>query len=225
VHPYSESPLRSELQIMASADLARCRTALFYSGTDKAGLAFLFGQQDDPRTLEYDRRLPTGMLGRVGLFGTAEQIDPAVDARPRLSYLPQANRANICSSWIGVNDGSGQGGDRPGSSRDATGNVEEMDLWHVDLWGWELPGLAYRSRHLFDLNGTEGLVTWDERSPDAFWSTTPGLPDYEVVDGGLGVKAAVETPAWHQITLRRAAVERAWRIPRTLIQQGWVEAP
>jgi len=52
IHRYPESPLLSELGVLASTQGNQARTLAFYSPFDKAGLAFLSAQRDNPATAE-----------------------------------------------------------------------------------------------------------------------------------------------------------------------------
>jgi hypothetical protein len=185
-HPYPQSPLLSELGVLSSASAEQARTLAIYSPFDKAGLSFLAGQRDDPSTSGADTDLPTPMLGRVGPQGLG-----TLPGRDR--YTPAANRANVRAHQVGG------------------GEVFSTDFWHVDLFGWALPDVPYRSRFLFERNvikgGTEAQVA-------------QGI--LEDIRAGLFALNVVETPSWHQITIRPAAVQAAWNLPRLLIQQGHV---
>ncbi len=189
-HPYSQSPLLAELGLLAHADDQRCRTLLLRSQFDKAGLAFLLSQREDPQAP--GTLLPTGMLGRIGLAG---------NAAGRSAYSRAASRVKISEVWVGQQDGQ---------SPDASGT--STDFWHVDLFGWNLPTIPFRSRFLFDRNLPSGQVDESDFT-QRFLATARS---------GLEVSDITEAPAWNQLALPQGLVDRAWVHPRTLIQTGAV---
>jgi hypothetical protein len=194
LHPYPESPLLSELGVLASDQGQEARTVAMYSSFDKMGLTFLVAQRDNPATAALDTDLPTPMLGRVGLSGAT-----GAGALPNggVAYHPGAGRANIAARMVGGTDIN-------------TTDINATDFWHVDLFGWHLPDAPFRSRNIFARNvsnaGTEANV-----SGGTFRAT-------------WFAKGVAETPSWHQIRIRPAAFPAAWSLPRQLIQEGHVPA-
>lgn len=184
-HPYPQSPLLGELGVLSSASAGQARTLALFSPFDKAGLSFLAAQRDDPTSPAADIDLSTPMLGRVGPLG-AEAL-PADRAR----YEPAAGRANLRGHQVGGDD------------------VFSTDFWHVDLFGWSLPDVPFRSRHLFERNVSNANTE----------TRVAGTTD---VRAGLFARSVTRTPSWHQITIRPSAVQAAWTLPRQLIQQGHV---
>ena len=221
-HTMPESPLRNELGLLATVDPDKARTLMFYSGFDKAGLAFLYGQSDDPNSPAYDVDLPTAMLGRKGLFGSQGQRIGRTGEQ-RTGYVSMPNRANIWSAWIGINDQTQAGQTVPHPSL-PTGDIKQMDMWHVDLWGWSLPGVPFRSRHLFEKNQAHPITswhpTWDETGFLADGASSVSGP----LSGGLAAQSAtdVEVMPSLQIVLHDPVYKRAWKRPADLIRDGQV---
>jgi hypothetical protein len=195
-HPYPESPLIEEMAALASANPLQCRTFLAYSAFDKAGAAFLAAQRDNPHSDDLDYAKPTGMIGRRGIEGAG--------AENGAIYGRQSGRANIAAFQIGLNDGGAAGGEG------------ERDYWHVDLWGWALPDQPYRSRSLYGNNLPQSSFSGYEGQYDnAYW-----IVPAPVIAPGLEVKSIIEAPFWNQIALPAGLINRAWRLPKLLMQNG-----
>jgi hypothetical protein len=92
------------------------------------------------------------------------------------------------------------------------GSLEMTDFWHVDLWGWALPNVPYKSRNLFERN-MNGLPNEEGAHSSAGFSTAKG---------GWFSDTVTETSSWHQIYIRPNAVIKAWEYPRQLIKDGHV---
>jgi hypothetical protein len=186
-HPYPESPLLSEWEIMTSGNPTQARILTMYSPFDKAGLAFMVSQRDNPRSEDLDQDLQTPMLGRIGLLGAGP-----VDGR--IPYQIGQEQPMIAGKFI------------------SDGSLEMTDFWHVDLWGWALPNVPYKSRNLFERN-MNGLPNEEGAHSSAGFSTAKG---------GWFSDTVTETPSWHQIYIRPNAVIKAWEYPRQLIKDGHV---
>ena len=207
IHRYPESPIMSEMSILASADPLQCRTFMAYSSYDKAGIAFLSAQMDDPRSDPRDNSKQAQMLGRRGVELAGENKD--ADGKPTVRYKRDAGRANIAAYQIGLNDGS-------------AGAEGTRDYWHVDLWGWALPGQPYRSRNLYGNNLPQSSFTGYEGKPGTklLWV----LPS-DIIAPGLEAAAAIDVPFWNQIALPEALIDRAWRLPKQLVRDGFIPPP
>ena len=72
----------------------------------------------------------------------------------------------------------------------------------------------------FDMNGTLNMPVWYETR-----YIKPGSDAGGSTKGGIDSVMKLSAPPWHQIALREAAVERAWQLPKVLINQGWVTPP
>lgn len=200
-HPYPQSPLLSEMRVLASTEANQCRVFLAYSPFDKAGLAFLAGQRDDPKTEENKPTLPTGMLGRTGLGGTGLLVG-------RKSYQPAANQANIRAVHVG-GEGDPQG----------PGGVLAQDFWHVDLWGWALADQPYLSRSIYGNNIPDTTLNGDERD---YLNRALVVFSSEVIAPGWEINSIVSVPPWNQISIRQGAIDRAWDLPKKLFTVGTI---
>ncbi len=178
-----------------------CRILLAHSPFDKAGLAFLAVQRDNPHIDGIDSSRPTGMLGRTGTGGAGNVGDP--------KYLRGDNQPNIFQIHVGGN------GDPQGP-----GGVLAQDFWHVDLWGWTLPDQPYLSRSIYGNNLPESSISGDERNHDNHLWIFPS----PTMGPGLKVSSVVSVPPWNQITIRQQAIDRAWTSPRKLIANGQLKA-
>ena len=178
-----------------------------YSSYDKAGIAFLSAQMDDPRSDPRDNSKQAQMLGRRGVELAGENKD--ADGKPTVRYKRDAGRANIAAYQIGLNDGS-------------AGAEGTRDYWHVDLWGWALPGQPYRSRNLYGNNLPQSSFTGYEGKPGTklLWV----LPS-DIIAPGLEAAAAIDVPFWNQIALPEALIDRAWRLPKQLVRDGFIPPP
>ena len=185
------------MAIMASADPLRCRTFMAYSSYDKAGVAFLAAQMDDPKTDARDTSKQAQMLGRRGIAFAGDGNGTR--------YARAAGRANIAAFQIGLND--------------APAGAEGMrDYWHVDLRGWALPNQPYRSRMLYGNNLPQSSFTGYEGK---FGTKLVGLPS-DIIAPGLEAASAIAVPFWNQIALPEALVDRAWRLPKKLLHDGFL---
>jgi len=199
VHPMPESPLVEELRLLRTSDPDRGRMLLMRSPFDKAGLAFLAAQRDNPRTGETGDFVYTSMLGRVGTNFTANQ--------PHGGY--SAFRAGMDTDALDVVVGKADG---------ATENLAHHDLWHVILFGWYQPGIPLRSRHIFDRNMLPGSGTelaFEEQAD--IWFSNDAL---QTGKDGLKVQGLTDTPYWNQIRFTDPHLERVWRLPAHLIDAG-----
>jgi hypothetical protein len=196
---YPNSPLLTEMDILSSSDPERPRTVMAYGMFDKAGIAFLLGARDNPDTTGLEDEGGEPMLGRVGLHGAAG--DPLA-----ATYARRSGGVNIHGVQVGVQgDGFGQG--VPG----------ERDYWHVDLWGWSLPGHAFTSRRFY----RENCVTHPHK-PRAPETGGNGWWFFDTTGAGLRADISTSEDADNVIRITPDMVKRAWSKPRQLVEQGWV---
>jgi ELWxxDGT repeat protein len=189
IHPYSESPLLSELNVMAGGTASACKVLMFNSTFDKAGLAFAAGQRNNPHAAidpSQPALLQTTMLGRRGLSTGAGDT----------AYDRQSSLVQIADYFIGAVDSE-------------AANPKQIDYWHVDLFGWNLPNEPFHSRHRFDSNipGNGAQI---------FESQFPG----GMIRSGLEVQGMIETVSANQLAIDSAFIQRAWKHIVTMIQTG-----
>ena len=112
---------------------------------------------------------------------------------------------NIHGVQVGV-QGDGFGPGVPG----------ERDYWHVDLWGWSMPGHAFTSRRFY----RENCVTHPHR-PRAPETGGNGWWFFDTTGAGGRAWISTSEDADNVVRITPDMVKRAWSKPRQLVEQGW----